>query len=396
VAGSQSAVDWREWHAAYDDASSPLARRLALVHRQVRLALELLPAGPLRAISICAGQGHDLIGVLAEHPRREDVGARLVELDGSNVARARAAASAAGLDRLEIVAADASCTDAFDGAVPADLVLVCGVFGNVSTADVERTIAQLDRLCAPGAIVVWTRHRNPPDLVPLIRERFAAAGFEELAFEDAHPTGVGSHRLRAQPRPFEAGVRLFEFIGHEALWSHLDPDRRAALGALFRPDCSLLELVEAMRALPHGSPSAPSAESMLREARGTAAGKHLFLAQVVAQRFPELQPTLVHRVYRLHPVDARAWFGEHVAGAIPPEGIVDVHRYLTITHKGEPITLDVTIAGEPWDGRTSLPLVCAPGEDHPAGANPDADLRQLEAEHCDEAARAPFLAALRA
>jgi ubiquinone/menaquinone biosynthesis C-methylase UbiE len=396
VAGSQSAVDWREWHAAYDDASSPLARRLELVRRQVRLALERLPPGPIRAISVCAGQGHDLIGVLVDHPRREDVSARLVELDEDNVARARAVAGAAGLDKLEIVVADASCTDAYAGAVPADLVLVCGVFGNVATADVERTIARLDRLCAPGAIVVWTRHRNPPDLVPLIRERFAQAGFEELAFEDTYPTGVGAHRLRSEPRPFEPGVQLFEFIGHQALWSHLDHDRRAALGALFRPDCSLRELVEAMRAIPHGAPSAPTAECMLREARGTAAGKHLFLAQLLAHRFPELQPTIVHRVYRLARQDAERWFGAEVAQAIPPEGMVDVHRYLTITLEGRPVTLDVTIAGAPWDGQTSLPLICAEGEDHPAGPDPDADLRQLEAEHCEEKARAPFLAALTA
>jgi hypothetical protein len=32
-------------------------------------------------ISLCAGQGRDLLGVLADHPRREDVRARLVELD---------------------------------------------------------------------------------------------------------------------------------------------------------------------------------------------------------------------------------------------------------------------------------------------------------------------------
>src|SRR5207245_993136 len=112
-------------------------------------------------------------------------------------------------------------TDAYAGAAPAGLVLVCGVFGNISAADVERTIAQLDMLCAVGAIVVWTRHRNPPDLVPRIRESFARAGFEELAFEDVLPFGVGSNRLRAQPRPFEPGVQLFDFIGHDALWPHL-------------------------------------------------------------------------------------------------------------------------------------------------------------------------------
>ncbi len=34
---------------------------------------------------------------------------------------------------VEVIAADASMTDAYVGAVPADLVLLCGVIGNIST-----------------------------------------------------------------------------------------------------------------------------------------------------------------------------------------------------------------------------------------------------------------------
>jgi hypothetical protein len=55
--GAEQAVDWQEWNAAYDSADSPLARRLRLVQREVRDALDEAPAGRLRAISICAGQG---------------------------------------------------------------------------------------------------------------------------------------------------------------------------------------------------------------------------------------------------------------------------------------------------------------------------------------------------
>jgi hypothetical protein len=38
--------------------------------------------------------------------------------------------------------------------------------------------------------------------------------------------------------------------------------------------------------------------------------------------------------------------------------------------------------------------VCGQGEDFPAGENPDADKRALEARHCDAAVREPFMAAL--
>ena len=115
--------------------------------------------------------------------------------------------------------ADASETDSYAGMVPADLLLVCGVFGNVTDDDVERTIRILPSLCAAGARVVWTRHRGPPDLTVAIRRWFDETGFEELEFI-APPEvvyTVGMHRLRVAPRPFTAGERLFTFVGYDAL-----------------------------------------------------------------------------------------------------------------------------------------------------------------------------------
>ncbi len=387
-------MDWHAWHSGYADPDSELGRRLTVVQRQLRAALERMPPGPIRAISVCAGQGHDIIGVLGEHPRRADVSARLVELDPQNVALAQSAARAIGLDGVQAIAADASLTDAYIGAAPADVVLVCGVFGNIAAEDVANTIAKLGQLCAPQATVIWTRHRRAPDLVPQIRAAFEQAGFAELAFEDAPPFGIGSNRLQRPPEPLQPGVKLFEFIGYEALWPHLSAGERTALGALFRADSSLLELVEAMRAMPHGLPSEPTVESMLLQARGTSAAKHLFLAQVLQQRFAQTEPAIVHRVYRLDRARARELFGATIAETIPAEGLVDVHRYLTLALDGRRIELDVTLPGEPWDGRSPLALACGHGRDYPAGADPDADLGALERDHCDAPARAPFLAAL--
>lgn len=210
-------MDWRAWHEDYADPESALGRRLAVVQSHVRGALNDSLPGPTRVISVCAGQGHDLLGVLAEHPLCEQVTARLVELDEHNAAQAQAAVREAGLTRVEVLSADASITDAYAGAVPADLVLLCGVFGNISQADIANTIANLPRLSAPGATVIWTRHRHPPDLTPFIRDAFARSGFEELAFQDSPPFGVGVNRLHAPPQPFDAGVRLFEFVGYDVL-----------------------------------------------------------------------------------------------------------------------------------------------------------------------------------
>jgi len=166
---------------------------------------------------------------------------------------------------------------------------------------------------------------------------------------------------------------------------------------LLAADVSLVDLIEAVRALPYGRPSDRSVDGLLRERRGTCSNKHLFLAQALRERFPHTQPKIVHRVYRAEREQIRERYGDDAAAAIPEDGLVDVHRYLLIRVGGRQITLDVTFpGGEPWDGRSSLPLACGPGEDVAAGDNPDSDKRALEARYCDPALREAFVAALSA
>ncbi len=85
-------------------------------------------------------------------------------------------------------------------ALPADVLLLCGIFGNVSDEDIRRTTLAAAAMCTPGGTVIWTRHRRPPDLTPQLRAWFAEAGFTEIAFDSpptATRTGVGAGRLRA-------------------------------------------------------------------------------------------------------------------------------------------------------------------------------------------------------
>ena len=117
---------------------------------------------------------------------------------------------------MDVVTGDASDTSTVEGAVPADILLACGIFGNVTIEDIQRFVAFVPALCAPGATVIWTRHRRPPDRTDDIRSWFAAAGFEELAFSAPDPAGivgVGAHRLVAEPHPFVAGHSMFTFVG---------------------------------------------------------------------------------------------------------------------------------------------------------------------------------------
>jgi hypothetical protein len=118
--------DWVEWHRDYDDPGSLLSRRGELVQRHLRAELDRAPAGGIRLISLCAGQGRDVT----------------------------------------------------------------------------------------GALVLWTRHRRPPDLTPAVRSWFGEAGFREEAFDTSRDgfMSAGAHRLAGEPAAQVPGRRLFTFV----------------------------------------------------------------------------------------------------------------------------------------------------------------------------------------
>jgi hypothetical protein len=212
--GERVVRDYEAWHRQYDDPTSTLAQRLVIVQRRLAERLSAAPPGAVRLISICAGQGRDLFGVLPAHPRRGDVTAVLVELDHRNVEVARAGTARTGQAQVDIIEGDAAVSDIYASFVPADIILACGIFGNVSDQDLERTVRNLSMLCQTGASVIWTRHRNEPDLTPRIRSWFAESGFEELSFDaidNESKSGVGTVRLIAEPLPFRPGFRFFPF-----------------------------------------------------------------------------------------------------------------------------------------------------------------------------------------
>ena len=208
--------DWREWHRDYDDPDVAAWRGGSRsCSGCIRDALDRHPPGPIRVISMCAGEGRDLLGVLADHPRAADVTGRLVELDPDLAATAAAHAPPG----VEVVCGDASTTSAYAGAVPADLVLVCGIFGNVIDDDIHHTVEILPTLCAPGATVIWTRHRRPPDLTVDVRRWFGDAGFEEVGFAGSDDVlfGVGAHRFGGTAALVRARRPLFTFVGYDNL-----------------------------------------------------------------------------------------------------------------------------------------------------------------------------------
>ena len=218
--------DWARWHSAYDDPDSRLARRLAVVRARVRELLDAAPAGRIGVVSMCAGQGRDLLGAVAGHPRAADVSARLVELDPRNVVAARAAAATAGVAEIEVVEGDAALTDNYAGAVPAQLVLACGIFGNVTAADVARTIGSCHSSRPSTAPLSGARHRREPDLVPAMADWFAEQGFAPVWLPDkAAGFGVGVHRFTGTPVPLRRGERMFAFTKRAIGFSGPAPGR---------------------------------------------------------------------------------------------------------------------------------------------------------------------------
>lgn len=207
------ARDWYAWHSPYDDPGSPLYRRLRTVQGEIHRWLDDRPEPDLRVVSACAGQGRDLLDVLAQRPAdAARVQARLIEYDERNLAEAKRRAT--GLPRVTVSRADAGKLGSYAGTVPADLVLMVGVFGNITDDDIQRTIAALPRLCAAGATVIWTRSRRDDDLTPAIRGWFADSGFAEVAFHapDDAWFSVGVHRLDVDPQPLDPAGELFTFV----------------------------------------------------------------------------------------------------------------------------------------------------------------------------------------
>lgn len=208
-------TDWVAWHGAYDDPASALSRRLVVVRRRLAAALDARSGDRVRLLSLCAGDGRDVIPVLAARRASTPVTAVLIERDPVLAAQAVAAAREAGADGVEVRQADAGAPAAYADAVPADVLVLCGIFGNVDDDDIRRVVAAVPALARPGGTVVWTRGGSPPDKRPDVRRWFAEAGFEELSFDGApQPFGVGVHRVPTAPAgpPPPLPARLFTFV----------------------------------------------------------------------------------------------------------------------------------------------------------------------------------------
>ena len=182
-------TDWVAWHDPYLDPDSPLSRRLRSVQRQIGVWLDETAPRDVMVLSLCAGDGRDLLGVLDARNDARRVRAAIVEIVPELADRARAAVDAARLVDIDVLCIDAGTPEAYAGCPPADLVLLC-------------------------ARVIWTRSRRSPDLTPQIRKWFSDNGFTEITFDAPEDllTSVGVHELTRRPGPATRHTRLFAFV----------------------------------------------------------------------------------------------------------------------------------------------------------------------------------------
>lgn len=209
--------DWFEWHDLYQ-TDAKLQQRIEIVREYIASALDAQPPGIIRVVSACAGDGRDLLGTLANHPRQKDVYARLVELNPQLVERGRANLKELGLAaQIEFVNGDATLSSSYAGAVPADIVLVCGIFGNLANeTELNRLLQNLKFLSKTGAFIIWTRgHRDGIAYSDIVRKNLRETNFEEVDFRLTltGDMGVGLHRYLGETVPLPPNEHLFVFSG---------------------------------------------------------------------------------------------------------------------------------------------------------------------------------------
>jgi hypothetical protein len=209
--------DWLEWHELYN-TEPKLQQRLEIVREYISYSLDNSPTGNIRVVSACAGDGRDLLGTLANHPRAKDVYARLVEINPQLVERGRATIESLGLTKqIDFINGDATAAVNYVGAVPADIVIVCGIFGNLADEnELNRLLGNLSFLSKKGAFILWTRgHSNGINYSETVRKYFHEFGFEEVNFKltETGDMGVGIHRYLGESQSVPKEQNLFVFSG---------------------------------------------------------------------------------------------------------------------------------------------------------------------------------------
>ena len=205
---------WHGWpELAYQQEA--YQRRLSAVQQHLTESLDCAPSGSLRIISMCAGDGRDVIGVLKSHRRRQDVATVLVELNCQSIADGAREMQTAGLqNNVEFLNADATAYETYKHLGPANIVLLCGVWGHVPASERVRLIGALTSLCLPGGTVIWTRGiAKGLERFHEIQATFPMSSWKQdrVTFTSDQKWAVVSHRFLGTPTELPSSGPIFRF-----------------------------------------------------------------------------------------------------------------------------------------------------------------------------------------
>jgi hypothetical protein len=190
-------------------------QRLRAVQSHLAECLDQAAPGPVRIVSLCAGDGRDVIGVLQMHRRRNDVAATLVELNGPSVAEGLRQVHVARLEKsVRFIHRDATDYSTYKGLVPCDILLVCGVWGHVPPWERAALIGALATFSKPAGCVIWTRGVSKGMArMDEIQSQFAGPTWERLrlSFTPDDQWVVGTHRYCGPALDAPAAGRIFNF-----------------------------------------------------------------------------------------------------------------------------------------------------------------------------------------
>jgi hypothetical protein len=224
-------MNWKEWHSQYDRCEV-MQSRLATVRQTIEQCLRLLPPGRQRILSVCAGDGRDIIPLIAQSPRRSDFRGVLVEQDAALVKAGQELIDAHELGRyLTFLQADATAPAIYAERIPCDLVLAAGVFGNLLPRDFDMFVRALGAFLKTDGYLVWTRNRvvsNGHREIPRIRQTLQSHGFVECYHHDITDYIVACHQYQHETLPLP-DTKLFTFTPFSEI-----PARRAPGANLLR------------------------------------------------------------------------------------------------------------------------------------------------------------------
>jgi hypothetical protein len=214
---SRLLLGWKLRRSYPDYHKKRFQQRLLAVQEHLAECIDLAPRGRVRVISMCAGDGRDVIGVLGSHPRQKDVSAWLVESNRQTVADGARQTLSAGLENtVKFLNEDGTVYATYKKIVPADVVLLCGVWGHVPTNERAQLVRAMACLCKPGSAVIWTRGVSK-DMTRLheIESLFDSSSWEQvrLSITSDKKWAVATHRFRGPPLELPESGQIFHFCG---------------------------------------------------------------------------------------------------------------------------------------------------------------------------------------